>query len=261
MGLILGDSLIGLGWTIIKPLLPWARRRLQRLQKPRRQNLRERAPLLHEDSHAQPAGAISDAVVDDEWPPRSLVTLKLTFGTGFMLGALCFILLTAGFYSLIPPYATLVVLMFAPLAGFVSMRSLGETDNGAGVTIGRVAQLLVGLIVPASNQNYIHANLLLGGNLEAGASQASQHMGGLKIAYMTKTAPRAILYGQLIGLIVGSLIATFVYMIYTSAKQFPSREFDIPDAHLWLVTAKLIAQQGLPLQVLEFAIGAFFLVT
>lgn len=122
-----------------------------------------------------------------------------------------------------------------------------------------MAQLLVGLLVPASHQNYIHANLLLGGAIEAGASQASQHMGGLKTAHMTKTPPRAILYGQLIGSVVGSLIATLVYMIYTSAKQFPSKEFDIPDAHLWLVTAKLISQQGLPSQALGFAIGAFFL--
>lgn len=36
----------------------------------------------------------------------------------------------------------------------------------------------MGLLVPASNPDYMSANLLLGGVVEAGASQASQQMGG-----------------------------------------------------------------------------------
>lgn len=68
MGLILGDSLTGLAWAIIKPLQPWAWRRLriQRLRKTQRQEPRERAPLLREDSHARPTQPMSDAVVSDE---------------------------------------------------------------------------------------------------------------------------------------------------------------------------------------------------
>jgi uncharacterized oligopeptide transporter (OPT) family protein len=115
----------------------------------------------------------------------------------------------------------------------------------------------MGLLVPASSPNYISANLLLGGVVEAGASQASQQMGGLKTAYMTKTAPRAIYYSQIIGSFAGSLIATLVYKIYTSVKKIPSQEFGIPEAHMWLVAARLIYQQGLPPGVMSFAIGAF----
>lgn len=84
-------------------------------------------------------------------------------------------------------------------------------------------------------------------------------MGGLKTAYMTKTAPRAIFYSQLIGSFAGTLVATFVYRIYTSTKKLPSDEFGMPDAHLWLVAARLIYQQGLPPRAFDFAIGAFVL--
>lgn len=123
--------------------------------------------------------------------------------------------------------------------------------------MGRVAQFIIGLSVPASNSNYIVATLLLGGIVEAGASQASQQMGGLKTSYITRTAPRAIYFGQMIGSLAGTLIATLVCRIYTSVKRIPSKEFGIPDAHLWLVAAKLIYQRGLARRALEFAIGAF----
>jgi uncharacterized oligopeptide transporter (OPT) family protein len=67
-------------------------------------------------------------------------------------------------------------------------------------------------------------------------------MGGLKTAYMTKTAPRAIYYSQMIGSFAGTLIATVVYKIYTFVKKISSEEFGIPDAHLWLVAARFIYQ-------------------
>lgn len=93
--------------------------------------------------------------------------------------------------------------------------------------------------------------------MEAGASQASQQMGGLKTAYMTRTPAVAIYYGQMIGSFFGILMATLVYRIYTGLQRIPSNELSIPDAHLWLVAARLIYQQGLPPRALTFALWAF----
>jgi uncharacterized oligopeptide transporter (OPT) family protein len=101
------------------------------------------------------------------------------------------------------------------------------------------------------------ANLLLGGVVESGASQASQQMGGQKTAYITETAPRAVFYGQMIGSFVGTLIATLAYRVYTTSQEFPSKEFDVPDAHVWLVAASFIHQQRLPHRALEFSIASF----
>lgn len=112
-------------------------------------------------------------------------------------------------------------------------------------------------MVSSSRSDYMSPNLLLGGLVEAGASQASQHMGAQKTAYMTETAPRAVFYGQMIGSFVGTLIATLAYRIHPTVKKFPSKEFGIPDAHMWLVAARFIHQQGLPSRALQFSIGAF----
>ena len=93
--------------------------------------------------------------------------------------------------------------------------------------------------------------------VEAGASQ---QIGDLKTAYMTRTAPRNIFYSQIIGSFAGTLIATLVYKIYTSVKKIPNEEFGIPEAHMWLVAARLVYQQGLlPARALDFAIGAFLI--
>lgn len=102
-------------------------------------------------------------------------------------------------------------------------------------------------------------DLLLGGVVEAGASQASQHMGGLETAYMTDTAPRAILFGQMIGSFVGTVIATFTYRLYTSVKTISSPEFGVPDGQMWLIAARFFHDEGLPPRAIEFAIGAFAL--
>jgi uncharacterized oligopeptide transporter (OPT) family protein len=116
---------------------------------------------------------------------------------------------------------------------------------------------MISLVVPPLNGKYTTSNLLLSGAVESGASQASQHMGGQRTAYMTKTAPRAVLYGQAIGSCVGVLLATSLYKIYTSVKHIPSDEFSVPDAHIYLVASRLLRQQGLPPQALNCAIGAF----
>ncbi|KAL8831926.1 MAG: hypothetical protein Q9170_005088 [Blastenia crenularia] len=259
MGLILGDSAIGLTWVICKPLASWIKRQLkaQRSHGLRDDRPSEQASLLDDRLGIHREGDTIDIAIDDDWPSNTLVTRHVVLYTSLIFLILYLVSFLAVFRNLVPPVASLVALLLIPLAGFISMRSLGETDNGAALAIGRVAQFIIGSFIPASNSNRIFANLLLSGVVEAGASQASQQMGGLKTAYMTKTPPRAIFFGQMIGSIFGTLIATLVYRIYTSAGKIPSTEFGIPDGRLWLVAARLVYQQGLPPQAFKFAIGAF----
>ena len=282
IGLILGDFAVGLVWMISKPLMSWAQRqfKLQRLERVGSQVLGERERLLQDSLVIHHNENKDDYAVDDDWPATSRVTLSLILRSGFILLLLYFVSLLSVFQEFVSPFATLIAVVLVPFGGLISMRSLGETDNGASLAIGtsipaaksesavtrnshseagRAAQCIIGLLVPASNSKHIFANLLLGCVVEAGASQASQQMGGLKTAYMTRTALRAIYYSQIIGSFAGTLITTLVYKMYTSVKEIPNEEFGIPDAHLWLVTAKLIYQQGLPAQALDFAIGAFLI--
>ncbi|KAI3342591.1 OPT oligopeptide transporter protein-domain-containing protein [Ustulina deusta] len=83
-------------------------------------------------------------------------------------------------------------------------------------------------------------------------------MGGLKTAFMTRTAPRAVLYAQMIGSVCGALISTVVYRIYTSVKTIPSKELGVPEAYLWLASARINQRRGLPSKVWPFMAVAFF---
>lgn len=84
-------------------------------------------------------------------------------------------------------------------------------------------------------------------------------MNGFKTAYMTRTAPRAVFYGQVVGSYVGAVLATILYKTYISVKEIPSEEFSIPDAHLYIVASRFIRQHGLPQQAMPFMLGAFVL--
>lgn len=281
IGLILGDSLIGLGWFIFKPSITRAWHGLNSAMRPQRsyEEPSSQEPLLGEYSDTHAPARASSQIEDRHVPKSAQITSSLVVLSAIPLVLVCLLVLLIAFRRLVAPLATLVAILLIIPAGFISMRSLGETDNGASMAIGRpclfglisvamaftlilscigrVAQLVVGLLVPNSRPEYMSANLLLGGLVESGASQASQHMGGQRTAYMTETAPRAVFYGQMIGTFIGTLVATLAYRVYTTAREFPSKEFEVPDAHVWLVAARLIHQQGLPDKAMEFTIVAF----
>ena len=64
----------------------------------------------------------------------------------------------------------------------------------------------------------------------------------------------AIYYGQMIGSIFGILVVMLVCNMYTGLQRISSNELSILDAHLWLVAARLIYQQGFLPQALTFVL-------
>ena len=278
MGLILGDATIGLSWNIVKIVTPLLKRRITFFSPKLHNDNGEQEPLMDNASSSHHRSKTVDNLTDDDWPASSRVSNSLVLWTGSCLLAVFLLVLTVGFSHLVSLLGTVMALVLFPLAAFIAIRSLGHTDNGAGIAIGmhpmnvglkstilqqrliftagRLAQFLISLMDPSISAKFISSNLLLAGAVETVASQASQHIGGLKTAYMTRTPPRAVLYSQIIGTVAGTLVATLAYRLYTSTKKIPSSELGVPDAYVWLVAAKLFRQEGLPDAALEFAIAA-----
>lgn len=138
MGLILGDSAIGLGWVICKPLVPWVLRQIndQLSKTSRNYRVSEETALLNDGFHSDSENDETDSFVDDDWPKSARVTTKLLLWSGVTFLFLYLITFLGFFRNLTSPLATLVALLLVPLAGFISMRSLGETDNGAVLALG-----------------------------------------------------------------------------------------------------------------------------
>ncbi|KID60289.1 uncharacterized protein G6M90_00g080120 [Metarhizium brunneum] len=265
LGFILGDTIVAVGWICSKPFICRARRWVsnivQRKQLSSSHGQRDgtETPLLRESPSSVNTANETAMAQDDGWPKSCLITTRLVGWIGAALLLLYFISIPTAFGHLTSVPATLLAALLIPLAGFISMRSMGETDNGASVAIGRFAQFAIARLFSFSGPKFTSANLLLGGAIESGASQAAQQMGNLKIASITQIAPRAVIFAQMIGSYVGAFIAIFFYKIYSSLDKIPSEEFSIPDAHLYITTSRFIRWQGLPPGLTGFLMGSFAL--
>lgn len=131
MGLILGDSAIGLGWLILKPLLLWSRRMLEahrhRSKLSFAQGLEEQTPLLQVPL-GNLDGVTTTQAVDDDWHITSLISTPLVLWTGGALLAVYFGTLLLFFQEYVSLLHILVATLLIPIASFIAMRSLGETD-------------------------------------------------------------------------------------------------------------------------------------
>lgn len=96
----------------------------------------EQVPLLHGNVDLLRANwRADDGAADNDWPSTSFATTALVLWIGFVLLVLYLVSLLVAFEQLVPASATFLSVMLIPLAGFVSMHSLGETDNGAALAI------------------------------------------------------------------------------------------------------------------------------
>lgn len=153
--------------------------------------------------------------------------------------------------EVMPVGMTLLSIVFAIFLSILGVRALGETDLNPVSGIGKVSQILVGGLMPGA----IVANLIAGGIAEAGAQQAGDLMQDLKTGYLLDASPKAQFYGQLIGSLFSSFVATGAYLLYTSVYTIPGPEFPVPTAQVWLDMSRLVNGQPLPPFVLQFIIG------
>jgi hypothetical protein len=146
MGLILGDTIVALSWIILKPLFPRIRSTLRQ--------------ILHSDSNRHVSPSPSDTA-EEERPflqdqPSTISTIEMlmpiadgpnasngSFVTPWILGWSWTILsivylvsVLVGFSQMVSALTTIVAMLLIPMTGFISIRSLGETDNGASLAIG-----------------------------------------------------------------------------------------------------------------------------
>ncbi|KAF4488016.1 oligopeptide transporter [Fusarium agapanthi] len=260
MGLVLGDTFVSLTWIVIRLIGNPIKATLLSRKRPLANQPQEQVSLLSNSSAVHDnLQEGNDGLSLQQWSNSSLVTPPLILWHGSTIFLLFLASLLLAFRHTVSAFAIPITALMMPLAALISIRSLGETDNGASLAIGRLSQIINALVMPTSSPMFTSTNLLMSGATESVASQASQHMGGLRTAYMTNTAPRVVLHAQMLGSYVGSVVAVSLYTIYTSINKIPSQDFGIPDARLYIVTIQMIRQQGLPPKAMEFAWVAFII--
>ena len=162
---------------------------------------------------------------------------------GLMLGALLTTVIASTQFD-IPWYLALLAVALSALLSAVATRSLGETDINPIGGMGKVTQLVFGLLHPGN----LASNLMAAGITAGGASQAADMMQDLRTGYLLRASPRKQFVAQLCGICAGIVFAVPVYNLLTSAYELGGEKLPAPAAMAWKAMAELLVDgpQALP---------------
>uniref|UniRef100_A0A6B2L039 Uncharacterized protein n=1 Tax=Arcella intermedia TaxID=1963864 RepID=A0A6B2L039_9EUKA len=155
------------------------------------------------------------------------------------------------FMSTVPFYQPLIATILSLFVAILGVRALGETDVNPVSGVGKVTQLIFGVVAPGN----IISNLVAGAISEAGAQQAGDMMQDLKTGHLIKASPRAQFFAQIIGSAFSTVFAVAAFVLYTNAWQVPGPEFQVPTAKIWKRMAELVNGGTLAPNVIPFCIG------
>ncbi|KAG9199185.1 hypothetical protein G6514_008932 [Epicoccum nigrum] len=273
LAIMLADSLISLGWLVLRPLIaltrfyyPTARdtfrshtwRELLTFNISRQQGYTS----ISDSTSSDPLIAIKqhlDSTAEPDAPPEHLVSNRTTLLGLLGSLALCAAAVHITFPGLIPFRLTLLSLLLALLLSIMGVRALGETDLNPVSGISKLTQLVFALVTPTTGpgaKNAVIINLVAGAVSESAALQAGDLLQDLKCGHLIGAAPRAQFWGQMIGSGVGAVLSAVVYKLYTNVYTIPGGLFEVPTGYVWVFTARLVTGKGLPPMVGEWASGA-----
>ncbi|KAJ9268739.1 hypothetical protein DTO212C5_5157 [Paecilomyces variotii] len=280
LAIMLSDSIVSLGWLILKPIVHRApewktgllsihrdwKGTLSRLRPSSSGNYSILNPLS--DASLAPASRLQNPSSDedeDDAPPSQLISTRTVLILLPLTLALNVVCIHIAFGDIISPFLSTIATLLALILSVMGVRALGETDLNPVSGISKLTQLLFSLVTPASQhtrRSAIVTNLLAGAVSESGALQAGDMMQDLKTGHLLGASPKAQFYGQLIGSLFGAVISTVVYKMYVHVYDVPGPMFQIPTAYVWIFTARLVTGQGLPPMAWQAAMimGAIFVV-
>ena len=288
LAIMLADSLINLGWLILKPVIQHAPQWRQEVPQKVHQMFSKEAwrdalrlhinysPLRNDPSSpltshqssrdADRKGSGSKGSVaadDDDAPPEHLIKGKTIAILLPLTIIFCVVCIHFSFGAFISPGLNVFAILLALVLSVMGVRALGETDLNPVSGISKLTQLVFALVTPHDDKNAIVINLVAGAVSESGALQAGDLMQDLKTGHLLNASPKAQFYGQIIGSILGAAISAAVYRLYVTAYEVPGSMFQVPTAYVWIFTARLVTGRGLPEMAWQFAVGTgvFFALT
>jgi uncharacterized oligopeptide transporter (OPT) family protein len=124
------------------------------------------------------------------------------------------------------------------LLAIVACRATGETDTTPIGAMGKITQLMFGVLAPSN----ITTNLMTA-SVTAGAAGASADLlTSLKTGYILGANPRKQFLSQLIGVFAGLVVVVpAFYILVPNASVLGSDKWPAPSAQVWAAVARLLA--------------------
>ena len=160
------------------------------------------------------------------------------FVVGFVLAAIGCVAVTSVTFGISWWLCTVGVLISFVLA-IVACRVTGETDVTPVGPLGKVTQLVYGILIP---QNMV-ANLMTANITSSVASSSADLLTDLKSGYLLGANPRRQFLAQFFGVFAGAAVAVpaFYYLI-PNASMLGGDKFPAPAAQVWKAVAELLAK-------------------
>lgn len=168
-------------------------------------------------------------------------------GTWFALGTtasglLCVLLAHVIFG--ISWWMSILAVLATFLLSIVAARATGETDVTPIGAMGKITQLLYGVVAPGK----ITTNLMTASITAGAASHSADLLTDLKSGYLLGGNPRKQTIAQLFGVLAGTLVCVPVYAIIVKPEKLGTEELPAPAAQVWASVAKMLSEgvQALP---------------
>lgn len=273
LAIMLADSLVNLGWLLVRPLVSICRLYYPNAKETFQSHtwrelltlnitFKQRYTQINDGSSETPLTAIKSHLTEGaepDAPPEHLISNRTTIIGMIASLVLCIIAVHVSFPNLIPFRLTILALVLSLFLSIMGVRALGETDLNPVSGISKLTQLVFALVTPTSGpgaKNAVIINLVAGAISESAALQAGDLLQDLKCGHLLGAAPNAQFYGQIIGSAVGAVLSAVVYKLYTNVYTIPGGLFEVPTGYVWVFTARLVTGTGLPPMVKEWASGA-----
>ena len=137
----------------------------------------------------------------------------------------------------IPPFLTVVAIGLSAILSMIATRSTGETDINPIGGMGKVTQMVYGVLSPGS----MSTNLMSAAITGSGASQAADMMQDLKTGHMLGASPLKQFKAQCVGIFFGILFAIPIYKLFDSAYTIGEGKVPAPAAHAWKAMAEVLS--------------------
>jgi uncharacterized oligopeptide transporter (OPT) family protein len=122
----------------------------------------------------------------------------------------------------------------------VAARATGETDITPIGAMGKITQLMYGVVAPSN----ITTNLMTASITSGAASHAADLLTDLKSGYLLGGNPRKQTISQLFGVIAGTIVSVpaYLFVVQRDPTRLGSEALPAPSAKVWAGVAELLAE-------------------
>ena len=178
---------------------------------------------------------IKGAKTAERFPLADLEAPPSWFAVGFAVSALACIILGAMFFQ-ISVWMGVIAVGATFFLALVASRATGETDFTPVAAMGKVTQLVYGLLAPGNMTTNLMTASITGG----AAIHTADLLVDLKAGYLLGANPKKQVIAQMFGVAAGTIFAVPAYLLLVDPAELGSDRWPAPAAQVWAGVAKIL---------------------